>query len=53
VPRILRLGKGSVCRVREIKWTPLQVISLALLIAAFAGGCIEVALWLNSHPLPE
>jgi hypothetical protein len=39
--------------VREIKWTPRQIIVLALLIAIFAGGCIEIALWLIAHPIPE
>jgi hypothetical protein len=45
--------RGSARRVREIKWTPRQIIDLALLIAIFAGGCIEIALWLNTHPIPE
>jgi hypothetical protein len=53
VSRVLRLGRGSVTRVREIKWTPRQIISLTLLIAIFAGGCIGIALWLNTHPIPE
>jgi hypothetical protein len=53
VSRVLRLGRGSARRVREIKWTLFQVISLALLIAVFAAGCIELALWLNTHPIPE
>jgi hypothetical protein len=39
--------------VREIKWTARQIIGLALLITIFAGGCIEIALWLNTHPIPE
>jgi hypothetical protein len=39
--------------VREIKWTARQIIGLALLIAIFAGGCIELALWLIKHPIPE
>jgi hypothetical protein len=39
--------------VREIKWTVRQIISLALLIAVLAAGCIEIALWLNTHPNPE
>ncbi len=51
--RVLRLGRGSARRVRNIKWTLRQIISLALLLATFAAGCIEIALWLNSHPIPE
>jgi hypothetical protein len=39
--------------VRKIKWTRRQIIGLALLIAAFVGGCIELALWLNAHPILE
>jgi hypothetical protein len=39
--------------VREIKWTARQILGLALLIAIFAGGCIELALWLIKHPIPE
>jgi hypothetical protein len=53
VPRFLRLGRGSARRVREIKWTRRQIIGLVLLIAIFAAGCIEIALWLNTHPIPE
>jgi hypothetical protein len=53
VGRVPRLGRGSAKRVREIKWTARQIIGLALLIAIFAGGCIEIALWLNTHPIPE
>jgi hypothetical protein len=50
---ILRWGKGSARRVREVKWTARQVVSLALLIAVLAAGCIELVLWLNAHPIPE
>jgi hypothetical protein len=39
--------------VREIKWTLRQIISLALLIAVLAAGCIAIALWLNAHPISE
>jgi hypothetical protein len=39
--------------VREIKWTVRQIISLALLIAFFVASCIELVLWLNTHPIPE
>jgi hypothetical protein len=39
--------------VREIKWTLFQVISLALLIAAFAAGCIVLAWWVSNHPFPD
>jgi hypothetical protein len=39
--------------VRKIKWTPRQIIGLAILIATFVGGCIELALWLNTHPILE
>jgi hypothetical protein len=39
--------------VRQIKWTARQIIGLVLLIAIFAAGCIEIALWLNTHPIPE
>jgi hypothetical protein len=53
VGRALRVGKGSAKRVREIKWTARQIIGLVLLIAICAGGCIEIALWLNTHPIPE
>jgi hypothetical protein len=53
VSRFLRLGRGSARRVREIKWTRRQIISVVLLIALFAAGCIEIALWLNKHPIPE
>jgi hypothetical protein len=53
VARGFRLGRGSVRRVREIKWTPRQIIGLVLLIAICAAGCIEIALWLKTHPLPE
>lgn len=53
VSRVLRLGRGSARRVRGIKWTARQIIGLVLLIAIFAGGCIEIALWLNTHPIPE
>jgi hypothetical protein len=51
--RVLRLDRGSAKRVRNIKWTPRQIISLALLLATFAAGCIGLALWLNSHPILE
>ena len=51
--RVLRVDRGKAKRVREIKWTARQIIGLALLIAIFAGGCIEIALWLNTHPIPE
>jgi hypothetical protein len=53
VGRVLRVDRGRAKRVREIKWTARQIIGLALLIAIFAGGCIEIALWLNTHPIPE
>jgi hypothetical protein len=53
VGRVLRVDRGSAKRVRKIKWTARQIIGLALLIAIFAGGCIEIALWLNTHPIPE
>jgi hypothetical protein len=53
VSRIVRFGKGSARRVRQIKWTPRQLVGLALLIVVFAAGCIELALWLNTHPIPE
>jgi hypothetical protein len=53
VSRALRLGRGSARRVRQIKWTARQIIGLVLLIAIFAAGCIEIALWLNTHPIPE
>jgi hypothetical protein len=45
--------RGSARPVREIKCTPRQIIGLALLIAIVAGGCIEIALSLNTHPIPE
>jgi hypothetical protein len=51
--RLLRLGRGSSRQVRNIKWTPRQIISLTMLLVAFAVGCIEIALWLNNHPIPE
>ena len=51
--RVFRLGKGSARRVREIKWTTRQIISLVLLLVTFAAGCIAIALWLKSHPIPE
>lgn len=50
---VLRLGRGSARRVRAIRWTRCQILSLALLVAAIAGVCIEIALWVNTHPLPE
>jgi hypothetical protein len=53
VSPVLRLGRGSARRVRQIKWTARQIIGLVLLIAFFAAGCIEIALWLNTHPIPE
>jgi hypothetical protein len=53
VGRVLRVDRGSAKRVREIKWTARQIIGLALLIAIFAVGCIEIALWLNTHSIPE
>ena len=53
VGRVLRVDRGRAKRVREIKRTARQIIGLALLIAIFAGGCIEIALWLNTHPIPE
>jgi hypothetical protein len=53
VSRALRLGRGSARRVRQIKWTARQIIGLVLLIAIFAAGGIEIALWLNTHPIPE
>ena len=53
VGRVLRVDRGRAKRVREIKWTARQIIGLALLITIFAGGCIEIALWLNTHPIPE
>jgi hypothetical protein len=53
VSRALRLGRGSARRVRQIKWTRRQIVSVALLIALFAAGCIGLALWLNTHPIPE
>ena len=53
VSPVLRLGIGSARRVRQIKWTARQIIGLMLLIAIFAAGCIEIALWLNTHPIPE
>jgi hypothetical protein len=51
--RVRRLGRGNAKRVRKIKWTLRQIISLTLLLATFAAGCIELALWLKSHPIPE
>jgi hypothetical protein len=45
--------RGSGRRVREIKWTPRPIIDLAVLIVIFARGCIKIALWLNTHPIPE
>jgi hypothetical protein len=39
--------------VRDIKWTARQLIGLVLLIGMFAGICIELALWMNTHPIPE
>ena len=53
VGRVLRVDRGRAKRVREIKWTARQIIGLALLTAICAGGCIEIALWLNTHPIPE
>jgi hypothetical protein len=53
VGRVLRVGRGRAKRVREIKWTARQIVSVALLIALFAAGCIGLALWLNNHPFPE
>jgi hypothetical protein len=53
VGRVLRVDRGRAKRVREIKWTARQIVGVALLIALFAAGCIGLALWLNTHTIPE
>ena len=53
VSRVLRLGRGNARRVRRMKWTLRQIVSLVLLLAVCAAGCIVLALWLNTHPIPD
>ncbi len=42
-------GKGSKRKVREVRWTRTEVISVILLLLVLVGETICIALWLTGH----
>jgi uncharacterized membrane protein YiaA len=51
VSRFTNFTKGSKRRVRQIRWTPFEIVSaIALLVGALVLTFL-LALWVVSHPL--
>ena len=52
MPKVIRIGKGSKRRLRQIRWKLFEIFSLALLaILLFAMGLV-VILWELRHVHP-
>ena len=47
--RTIDPGRGSKRKVREVRWTRMEVISVILLLLVLAGETICIALWLMGH----
>ena len=47
--RTIDPGRGSKRKVREARWTRMEVISVILLLLVLAGETICIALWLMGH----
>ena len=47
--RTIDPGRGSKRKVREVRWTRTEVISVILLLLVLAGETICIALWLMGH----
>jgi len=49
VSRTIDPGRGSKRKVREVRWTRTEVISVILLLLVLAAETICIALWLMGH----
>ena len=47
--RTIDPGRGSKRKVREVRGTRMEVISVILLLLVLAGETICIALWLMGH----
>jgi hypothetical protein len=49
VPRTIDPGRGSKRKVRSVRWTRTEVISVLLLLLVLAGETVVITLWLMGH----
>jgi len=49
VPKTIDPGRGNRRKVRQVRWTRVEIISAILLLLVLIGEIICIALWLTEH----
>jgi hypothetical protein len=50
VPGVPKWGRSSKRRIRQIRWTRWELVSVALLGCFISVLCLVLAQWLAAHP---
>lgn len=51
--KVINFDKGSKRKMRQIRWRPLEIISLVSLLLVTLTICVMVGLWEISHDSDE